>query len=262
MKKIKEILAVGCSHIYGAETIPGDANHPDSINYSFAKHLADKYDCRYTNIACSGICNFEIARRLQQHLDFSRKDIDGLFVLIGWTDFNRFSFFPESQVKKDRPNTFCARLLNISSVEVFAHNLVTLMNNPLKKNPWFLQKVKELKNGEQFFNFLQDNIFDSNYYVDLNYLIRVTITNYLIAKKINHLTLPAHYFKKYYNTIKYEEILDNGHNLLQYKHNFHYLDQFKKYGVEPGGHLGRKAHEEIANFLHTKLMQGTGFIKE
>lgn len=258
---IKEIIAVGCSHTFGAETIPKDSNHPESINHSFAKHLADKFKCKYTNISCCGICNFEIARRIQQHIDFKVKDLDGIFVIIGWTDHNRFSFSPEKHLQQTNPNTLASRIFNITSAEISAHNLITLINENHKENPYYLRRIRELDNGESFFQFLQSYFFNTSYYMDINFLIRLLTSNYLIAKKINHLTFPAHYTEKYHNTLKYEQALDNNHNLLQVKHRFNFLEDYKKYGIEPGHHLGRKAHKEFAQSLHKKILMGMGIIE-
>lgn len=260
--KIKKLIAVGCSHVYGAETIPDDSNHPDSKNYSFAKHLADNFKCEYVNIACCGISNFEIARRLQQYIDFFNKDTQELFVMIGWTDYNRFTISIEDELKKKLPNLFSPRLMNISSVEIYAQKMISLMQNPFKEEPIYLKQIKKIENGEQFYNFVNKNIFDTQYFTDLNYLLRTTMTNYLLAKNINHLTIPTTRANRYINTQRYENVLDNNHNILEHKHNFDYINDFSKYGVEPGYHLSRKAHEEVAKFLLSKIALGMGFIKQ
>jgi len=260
MQKIKEILVAGCSHAYGAETIADCSDHPDSINFAYAKHLADRLKCKYVNIASNGISNFEIAKRLQQYIDFKITDYNNLFVIIGWTDYDRFSFMPEAYIKKNNTNPLAARLLNITSSELFVNNLITLLNTTGRKT-YFLQKIKELNNGECFLDFMRMYIFKTSYYADMNYSLRTMITNYLKSKKINHLTFSAHKPAKYYNTIKYEKILDNGHNLLEYTHNFCQVDNFKKYGIMPGNHLSREAHLKVADFLYEKIANGVGFIK-
>lgn len=248
MKKIETLVVAGCSHSFGAETVSEDKPvHPDSIKNAYGKFIADRLYCKYVNISYSGISNFEIARKVQQYVDFNAVDPETTLIIIGWTDPNRFTFYPRKILRylegffigNEFPYNFSAYSIDFSK----AYDRVKQV----------LDYIREIKFGEEFLSFFRNNIFETSYFYDLNYMQRLLISNYLECKKIRHLTFSTLKEKPYKNTVKYEKLLATKYNILENKDKFNFYDAFRQYGVHKGGHLTRAAHIKCSEFLFTEL---------
>jgi hypothetical protein len=223
--------------------------HPDSINFAYGKFLSEKLKCNYINIACSGISNFEISRNIQQYIMNTKLDFSSILVVIGWTDPNRFTFYPSK---------ICEIVETLFFGKEFPYNFSAYSIDYAKAYPQamkFLKIIKSLKHGDEFLLFFRKNIFKTNYFYDLNYIQRLYTSSFLKGLNIKHITFSTLKEKPYKNTFKYEKLLSNKNNILENKDKFDYYDMFKEYGVYRGGHLKIEAHKAFSNFLFNTIIE-------
>jgi hypothetical protein len=252
MKLIETLIVAGCSHSFGAETVSEDhPTHPSSIDNAFGKFLSDKIGCKYVNISFSGLSNFDICRRVQQELDFKEYNPETTLVIIGWTDPNRFTFYPNNG------NIITNFIGNLFPTGSFPHNFSAYSIDyafAFKHVRTALQHIREMKFSQDFLRFFRKFIFKTNYFYDLNYTLRLLTAKYLECKKIPYLTFSTLKEPPYKNTFKYEKLLSNKNNILENKDKFNYYDAFAKYGVYKGGHLNINAHKACAKYLYLELI--------
>jgi len=250
MSSIDTLLIAGCSHSFGAETVSEDYPvHPESINNAYGKFLSEKLNCKYVNIAQSGISNFEISRNIQQYIMNNELDLNKTLIVVGWTDPNRFTFYPTKLIsvleslimKREFPHNFSAYTIDFA--KVYPH-----INKCLKC-------IKSMKYGEEFLLFFRKNIFSTNYFYDLNYLQRLYTSTFLSSLNVKFLTFSTLKEPPYKNTFKYEKLLATKNNLLENKDKFDFYDQFKQYGIYRGGHLKIPAHKACSDHLYNVLVE-------
>jgi len=253
MKHIEKLIVAGCSHAFGAETYcEKQPAHPLSINNAFGKFLADKLNCGYINIAYSGLSNFDICRRVQQELDFKQHNPETTLVIIGWTDPNRFTFYPQNK------NGVLDYIGNLFSTDTFPHNFSAYTIDyafAFEHVKTALEHIREMKFSKDFLRFFRKFIFQTKYFYDLNYTLRLLTANYLELKRVPYLTFSTLKEPPYKNTIKYEKLISNKNNILENKDKFNYYDAFKNYGIYKGGHLKIEAHKACADFLYAELFK-------
>lgn len=248
MPIIDTLLVAGCSHSFGAETVSEeDHSHPDSINFSYGKYLAELLGIKnYKNISVCGISNLEINNKVIQYFLKEKNNLNSTLCVIGWTDSNRFTFYPKNILNKLKfmPSIF-NQPYNFSSY-MFRHN--TVYNKQT-----YLQHITSKHGGEEFLSFFDRYIFNTPNFYDLNYNARLCTTHFLANRHIKHLSFPTVSIKIYDNTFMYERCLDNGVNILEHKNNFTLLHNFKQYGFYKGGHLKTEGHQAFAKFLLEEL---------
>ena len=86
------LFANGCSHTYGEDAIES-VNPHDWIDNSIPAYLASMLDKSLINYALPGGSNYRIVRTTKTYIDnyiANNFDISKLFVLVGWTESNRF----------------------------------------------------------------------------------------------------------------------------------------------------------------------------
>lgn len=250
MKKIETLIIAGCSHSFGAETVSEDAPvHPNSINYAYGKFLSEKLGCSYKNISCSGLSNFDISRRIQQEIDFKQYNNETTLVIIGWTDPNRFTFYPKNYISV---------IEGLFLKEPFPYNFSAYAIDHAKVFPRVgkvLEFIKELKFGNEFLSFFRRKIFETDYFYDLNYLQRIFISTYLKSNGYPYLTFSTLKEKIYKNTFKYEKLLKTKNNLLENADKFNFYDLCYKYGTYRGGHIRVEGHKAFSEILYKTLLE-------
>jgi hypothetical protein len=250
MKKIETLIVAGCSHSFGAETISEQhQSHPDSIKNAYGMFLSKKLNCEYKNISHCGISNIEISRRVQQYVDFKNIDIDTSLLIIGWTDPNRFTFYPKRIIR------YIERFFE---GEAFPYNFSAYtidFARAYKHIEDSLKIIRDLNFGNEFLSFFRKNIFQTDYYYDLNYILRLQTSAYLSSRNIKHITFSTLKEKPYKNTFKYEKLLSGKNNILEHTDKFNYYDAFRHLGIYKGGHLKIEAHKACADFLYDELIK-------
>lgn len=256
MDCFKTLVVAGCSHSFGSEIFK-DQEDPNSVNFAYGYHLAKKLNLNYINISRPGISNFEIARNVQQYVDFNKNELSSLLLIIGWTEPNRFTFLPNTGSKLFDLFTKNKKPICISSH--IAKKFGSLKNNENKKDT-FGSRLSKLKDGPSFIKFFDNFIFNSSLYSDLNYMIRLFTSSFLLEKNITHLTFSSMKSDKFCNTEKYENCFNSKFNILEFKDNFNFVDNFKEYGLYSGGHLNVEAHKAFSEYLYCQLLD-RGLIK-
>ena len=244
------LLVAGCSHSFGSEIFI-DQEDLRSINFTYGSYLAKKLNLNYINISSPGISNFEIAKRVQQYINFEKINYSSLLIIIGWTEPNRFTFYPNTGSKLFDLFTKNKKPICISSH--IAKKFGKRKNNE-NTGDVFGSRLNKMKNGANFINFFDDYIFNSSLYNDLNYMVRLFTSSFLSEKNITHLTFSSMKAEKFCNTEKYENSFNKKFNILEYKDNFNFVDNFKDYGTYKGGHLKVEAHKAFSEYLHNQLI--------
>jgi hypothetical protein len=170
---IDHLLVAGCSFSYGSELFSeDDADNINSINLAYGKYLADKLNCKYTNIALPASSNLEISRRVQQYIDFEKYDKEKLLVIIGWTELNRFTFIPNMGFNLLNALMTKRRPLSFSSYTAGLYDLIKTESKKLTKQETFalMKGIQKLEKGTDFVLFFEKYIFNSSHYYDLNYI--------------------------------------------------------------------------------------------
>lgn len=249
MNAVDTLVVAGCSHSFGAETVSEfNSIHPDCIYNAYGKFLSEKLNCKYVNLAQSGISNFEISRNIQQYIMNNKIDFSKCLVIIGWTDPNRFTFYPTmifnilETILKEKAFPYNFSSYSINFAKVYAN---------VKGH---LNAITSMKNGNEFLSFFDKHIFKTNYFYDLNYLQRLYTSTFLSSLNVKFLTFSTLIEPPYTNTFKYEKLLATKNNLLEYKDKFNFYDRFKQYGIYRGGHLKIPAHKACSDYLYNVLV--------
>lgn len=82
---MKTLVAVGCSHMAGAEL---DGKNPASEynrKHCFAAQIADRLGYNYINVSINGASNQFIHRKIIEYITHYMKNPQDVFFLIGWT---------------------------------------------------------------------------------------------------------------------------------------------------------------------------------
>lgn len=266
---IDKIVVFGCSFSYGSELFSEeDANNNNSINFAYGKHLANILKCDYLNLSLPGASNFEIGRRVQQFVDFNKKDNSSILIVIGWAELNRFSFSPDTGF--DILNKMLP-LKNIFNFSSYTAGLCKLINSKvsffsnseifkLAKESNSLKEIIKLSEGTSFVSFFEKNIFNSSYFYDLNYMIRQFTSNFLLQNKIKFITFPCLGANNYINIDKYESSINKQFNILEKYNNFNFYDYYRSYGLRKGGHINEDGHKEFAKYLYKEIIDRKIFL--
>ena len=280
---IKKLLAFGCSNTFGAECVQdGDHTHPDNVNHCYPKFLADMLGCTaYHNYAYPGKSNGDIAYRLYQYIGHELKanpdQAHELFVVVGWTEANRFPFWfniEGSALKEQIITEYIALgLFNREAFNAFNH-----------KEPPSIKQARDVITrypfAEQFVRGAMLHFFNTPSLIMYNLLIKAGVSNFLEKHKIKFITLPTLASSSINANLDHlgdldphvqEQLLLAGkHNILEYKHaeypnqdgmgdwsyNFNMFATFGKYGVSKAhGHLKPVAHHKLAEYLYNEIKQ-------
>ena len=257
MQQVDTLVVVGCSHSFGAETISEEEHsHPDSVNYSYGKFLADKLNCKnYHNISFCGISNFEIVNRAIQFTLKENLNPDTTLFVVGWTDANRFTFFHKKIFNKFSLPQFLIKSAPTIFNQPYNFSSYMIKRFILNSNKNYFKYITGKPGGEEFLTFFDKYIFDTPYYYDLNYNSHLLLNDFFNNRGIKHITFPTISIKMYDNTFKYEKILNTKNNILEFNDKFSYLNNFKQYGTYKGGHPKIEAHKAFADFLYKELIK-------
>jgi len=280
---IKKLLAFGCSNTFGSECVQdGDHTHPDNVNHCYPKFLADMLGCKqYHNYAYPGKSNGDIAMQVYQYVDYHlnlNPDLaHELFVVIGWTEANRFPFWFNIEgyaLQEQIITEYIA--LGIFNKEVF--------KNFNHKEPKIIQQTKDIISkypfADQFVRGAMLYLFNTPSLIMYNLLIKAGVSNFLEKHKIKFITLPTlpsssinvnlDHLGDRDPHVQEQLLLAGKHNILEFKHaeypnqdgmgdwsyNFNMFATFGKYGVSKvEGHLKPVAHHKLAEYLHNEMKQ-------
>jgi hypothetical protein len=100
VKQYDQLIAIGCSHTYGAETIGAGCNgDPENLNYSWAAYLGQKLGCPVVNLSRCGSSNDWIYYTLSQYLLTTTITPDTL-IIVQWTYPHRILGFNPDNINE------------------------------------------------------------------------------------------------------------------------------------------------------------------
>jgi lysophospholipase L1-like esterase len=235
MKKIKSIIAFGCSHTAGCELANIKMsdyfqNHNSiSINdditkkYAYPNKLAQMLNVPCYNYAMSAGSNDRSLRLLPKAILSHPQSL----VLFGWTNpFRKEFFVPESNFFAQDSDNFIQVGIHLYDLPSYYKNLLYKNNKVHPINKIFVEKIA----------YPYNNLNNNSFYVE---------------------SICKLYAENYYHLLFFPEdkLPTDLRNKFDFEGDNNFLDwcQSRKFNYFEGNHFEEKAHTELANLLYEDL---------
>lgn len=261
---IDTLVAFGCSITFGAEVMSTGVGRctlchdlfckcSESTKYAYPSVLARILSLPYHfNYAKSGISNFEISLKAIKYILDNKPQHHKLFVVIGWTDDNRFTIsLPDKNLDTVRlkPQKSPHSVLKLCSKNLFSElTKLEIMVKAVRKN---IQDRSSLIS--MLANLLMIYYFETDLAYFMNAAVKYATISLLEHYRIPYLTIHT---RPYHDHALYK-LLPPSNNIMSYdaegNHVFELLIEYKEMCAKSGVHLNVEGHKHLAQFLATHI---------